>query len=160
MCQDSLLPAPDVRASNTPLPERIIAPNTLDGQNDSGAALLRVLVVDDHCDMLDMMEVMMRRRSFEVAKATSGEEALQLARDFSPDVVISDISMPGMDGYEMMAAMRAMQELNAFKSIALSGYDAQSEETRAQIAGYDAQLTKPVDFEKLLQTIATLSKPV
>lgn len=118
-----------------------------------GTSGVRVLLVDDHNDMLSLMRMMMERRSFCVATALSGEEALQLAAGFEPHVVISDIGMPGMDGYEMMLALRSMNALAPFKSIALSGYDARDEEHRARAAGYDAQFTKPVDFDSLFQTI-------
>jgi CheY-like chemotaxis protein len=122
-----------------------------------GASDVRVLIVDDHADMLDMMQMMMERRCYRVAKAISGEQALEVARGFEPHVIVSDIGMPGMDGYEMMVALRAMDALSPFKSIALSGYDAQEEAPRAQAAGYDTQLTKPIDFESLFQAIDSLS---
>jgi two-component system CheB/CheR fusion protein len=114
---------------------------------------VKVLLVDDHEDMLGMMQVMMERRAYCVATALSGEEALQVARGFEPHVIISDIGMPGMDGYEMMSTLRATDGLAPFKSIALSGYDGEDEATRAQAAGYDAQMTKPVNFDSLFQTI-------
>lgn len=121
-------------------------------------AAVRVLLVDDHQDMLDMMEIMMRSREYHVAKALSGSEALEVASNFAPHIIVSDIAMPGMNGYEMMSALRKMNSLHPFKSIALSGYDAQDEHERAQSAGYDAQLTKPVDFESLFQTIEDLAR--
>jgi two-component system CheB/CheR fusion protein len=118
---------------------------------------LRVLLVDDHIDMLDMMQLMMQRRSYTVATANSGEEALEIVAGFAPHVIISDIGMPGMDGYELMSALREMAALSPFRSIALTGYEAQDEEARARSAGYDAQLTKPVDFEFLFTTIESLA---
>jgi CheY-like chemotaxis protein len=118
---------------------------------------LRVLLVDDHEDMLGLMKMMMERRSYRVEIALSGAEALAVAQGFGPQVVVSDIGMPGMDGYEMMQALRSMQALPPFKSIALSGYDASEEEPRARAAGYDAQLTKPVDFDALFRAIDSLA---
>lgn len=141
----------------------------LDGGLDGAAALdgtaaldgdlsgVRVLLVDDHEDMLGLMRLMMERRCYRVATALSGEQALQLAPDFGPHVVVSDIGMPGMDGYEMMLALRSMNALAPFKSIALSGFDAQDEEPRARAAGFDAQLTKPIDFDSLFQAIDAFS---
>ncbi len=132
---------------------RKAGPDGAAGRTPSPDAALRVLLVDDHEDMLSMMRMMMERRSYHVATALSGEQALQLAQGFEPHVVVSDIGMPGMDGYEMMLALRSMNALAPFKSIALSGYDAHDEEPRARAAGYDAQLTKPVNFDSLFQTI-------
>ena len=131
---------------------------TMDGAMHG--ATVRVLLVDDHQDMLDMMEMMMRSREYHVAKALSGSEALQVAPNFAPNVIVSDIGMPGMNGYELMSALRKMNSLHPFKSIALSGYDAQDEDEqeRAHSAGYDVQLTKPVDFDSLFQTIEDLAR--
>ncbi len=135
------------------------ANNRMDATVDTATqAAVRVLLVDDHQDMLDMMELMMSRRAYSVAKALSGPEALEVASDFAPNVIVSDIGMPGMNGYELMSALRKMNSLHPFKSIALSGYDADEEQERAQVAGYDVQLTKPVDFDSLFQTIEDLAR--
>ena len=130
-----------------------------DGAVPDGAVVetVRVLLVDDHEDLLGVMRMMMERRSYSVATALSGAEALEVAPGFAPHVVVSDIGMPGMDGYEMMSALRALDGQAPFKSIALSGYEADGEAERAQAAGYDAQLTKPVDFDSLFQTIDSFS---
>ena len=119
---------------------------------------LRVLVVDDHADLLSMLDLMMQRRKYAVKTAQSGVEALEVARDFAPHVVVSDIGMPGMDGYQLMVNLRATPALAPFKSIALSGYDMQSEDTRARDAGYDAHLTKPIEFEQLFDMIEELAR--
>lgn len=118
---------------------------------------LRVLIVDDQPDLLSMLNLMMQRRQYAVKTAQSGDQALQLAPDFSPHVVISDIGMPGMDGYQLMQNLRANDELAPFKSIALSGYDEQSENDRAREAGYDAQMTKPIEFDQLFEMIENLA---
>jgi CheY-like chemotaxis protein len=68
---------------------------------------LRVLLVDDQPDLLSMLDLMMKRRKYAVKTAQSGDEALQLAPDFAPHVVISDIGMPGMDGYQLMTHLRS-----------------------------------------------------
>ena len=119
---------------------------------------LRILIVDDHPDLLSMLDLMMQRRQYAVKTAQSGDQAIRLAPDFSPHVVISDIGMPGMDGYQLMQNLRATDGLAPFKSIALSGYDAQSEDNRALEAGYDAQMTKPIEFEQLFGIIEDLAR--
>ena len=118
---------------------------------------LRVLIVDDHPDLLTMLDLMMQRRQYAVKTAQSGDQAMQLAPDFSPHVVVSDLGMPGMDGYQLMQNLRAQDGLAPFKSIALSGYDAQTEDGRARDAGYDAHLTKPIEFEQLFEMIESLA---
>lgn len=117
---------------------------------------LRVLVVDDQPDLLSMLDLMMQRRKYAVKTALSGDEAIQMAPDFAPHVVISDIGMPGMDGYQLMAHLRAAPDLAPFKSIALSGYDLEAENKRARDAGYDAHLLKPIEFDQLFEMIEEL----
>lgn len=130
--------------------------------NNSGLSSWRVLLVDDHDDVLFMLRTMMTRtrQEFSVETANSGFAAVKLAEDFAPHLVISDIGMPEMDGYEMMAMLRDMEreagKLIPFKSIALTGYDAEDEKEAVQSAGFDAQLTKPVDFDALFDTIDRL----
>jgi CheY-like chemotaxis protein len=121
---------------------------------------LRVLLVDDHDDMLTIMQLLMTQRGYSVATATSGAEALALAPEFAPQVVVSDIGMPGMDGYELMSTLRRADELAPFKSIALTGYDEPDDHERARQVGYDAQMTKPVDFNSLFNVIDDLAKKI
>lgn len=118
---------------------------------------LRVLVVDDHEDMLSMLQFMMARRGYQVQGAASGEAALRAVPDFAPQVVVSDIGLPGIDGYELMTQMRCMDGLDGFKAIALTGFDADENRDPIGQTGFDARLTKPVDFESLFQLIERLA---
>lgn len=118
---------------------------------------LRVLVVDDHPDLLSMLDLMMQRRKYAVQTAQSGAEALALAPHFAPHVVVSDIGMPEMDGYEMMRSLREADGLAPFKAIALTGYDHHDSGASAQDAGFDAQMTKPIEFERLFEMIERLA---
>jgi hypothetical protein len=121
---------------------------------------LRVLLVDDHDDMLTVMQLMMTQRGYSVATANSGAQALALAPEFAPQVVVSDIGMPEMDGYELMSTLRRADEMKPFKSIALTGYDEPDDHERARQVGYDVQLTKPVDFNSLFNVIDNLAKNI
>jgi len=116
--------------------------------------------VDDHPDLLTMLDLMMQSRQYAVKTAQSGDQAMRLASDFCPHIVISDIGMPGMDGYQLMQNLRAADGLTPFKSIALSGYDIYTEEGRAREAGYDAHLTKPIEFEQLFEMIAGWAREI
>ncbi len=120
-------------------------------------AALRVLVVDDHADMLSMLDILMQNRQYAVKTALCGPDALALAPDFAPHVVISDIGMPGMDGFQLMEHLRATPDLAPFKSIALTGYDLKNEDERTLGSGYDAHLTKPIDFDRLFTLIEELA---
>jgi two-component system, chemotaxis family, CheB/CheR fusion protein len=118
--------------------------------------ITRILLVDDHNDLLTMLELVLSRRDFDVATATSGAEALAKAGDFAPHVVVSDLGMPGMNGLEMMEQLRQMNGIGPFKAIALSGFDDASDAEQAISAGFDAHLAKPIDFEHLFATIDRL----
>ena len=117
-----------------------------------------MLVVDDHPDMLNMLGILMKRRDFSVKTASGGREALLLAPEFAPHIVVSDIGMPGMDGLELMEQMRSAPKLSPFKSIALTGYDFVGEPERALKSGYDAHIMKPIDFDHLFATIEALAQ--
>jgi CheY-like chemotaxis protein len=125
--------------------------------NETSIQSLRVLLVDDHDDARTMMSLMLtRRRGFAVETAASGFQAIEKAREFCPHIVISDITMPGMDGFEMMTEMKTKmksKDFAPFKSIALSGLDFQAEKTDSH---YDVHLTKPIDFDELFATIERL----
>ena len=115
---------------------------------------LRVLLVDDHDDLLLMMRMMLRRKcGYAVETANTGHQAIALASEFCPHLVISDITMPGMDGFQMMDELKA-KNFAPFKSIALSGHDLPRE--MYQDSGYDLHLTKPVDFDELFVAIEGL----
>lgn len=129
-------------------------------QNNTGGSQLRVLLVDDHADMLAMMHLVMKGRSYTIETAASARQALELAEKFSPHVVVSDIGMPEMDGCEMMTALRAMNSLTPFRSIALTGYDDGAYHADLRAAGYDVHLTKPIDFDTLFNLIEDLGSDV
>ena len=121
---------------------------------------LRVLLVDDQPDLLSMLDLMMQRRQYEVRTAQSASEALQTATEFAPHVVVSDIGMPEMDGYEMMQAMREKPQFGTFRAIALTGYDLRTDGDRAKRAGYDAHLAKPIEFDQLFEMIENLASEI
>lgn len=129
-------------------------------QNNAGDTKLRVLLVDDHADMLAMMHMIMQRRSYSIQTAASARQALEVAETFSPHVVVSDIGMPEMDGCQMLTALKAMDSLTPFRSIALTGYGDGSYKDDVRAAGYDAHLTKPVDFDTLFNVIEDLGSDV
>jgi CheY-like chemotaxis protein len=124
----------------------------------TGGEPVRVLLVDDHDDLLAMLRLVLSRRSYAVVTASSGREAINMAGEFAPHVVVSDLGMPGMNGLEMMSQMRGMSELSPFKAIALSGFDDACDTASSQAAGYDAHLAKPVDFDSLFAMIDKLSQ--
>jgi two-component system CheB/CheR fusion protein len=83
-----------------------------------------------------------------------GPSVLPAAKDFHPDVVVLDIGLPGMDGYEVARQLRAQQEFRSTPLVAVTGYGQADDRVRSQEAGFDAHLTKPVNPQLLQQFIA------
>ncbi len=118
---------------------------------------LRVLFVDDQDDLRLMMQIALTRQSYRVETARQAHEALEIAPDFKPHIVVSDIGMPGMNGCEMMRELRGDTRLKPFKAVALTGYSDDAEQNTALESGFDHCLIKPIDMEFLLSTIEKLA---
>ena len=116
----------------------------------------RLLFVDDHADFLSMVKLVYRNEEFDLKTETRSMCALEIASDFAPHVLISDITMPLLDGYELVKKLRENPAIAPFKAIALSGYGDAEHQDKALLAGFDACLIKPVDFDELRETIDNL----
>jgi len=116
----------------------------------------RVLVIDDNIDVGDALQQMLEIVGYEVAVARTGEQGLKAARSFCPDVLIVDIGLPGMDGFEVAAAMRAHPETSKVFIVAVSGYSVASMAGRSETANFDLHLEKPVSFQKLEAVLANV----
>ena len=118
---------------------------------------LRVLVVEDSVDNLALMRLQLEDLGFLVCTARTGRAALEAARTQLPDVVISDLHMPEMDGWELLRLIREIPSLAAIPAIAVSGSSFGVEIEQAHAAGYAVHLTKPVDPENLASAIERLA---
>jgi PAS domain S-box-containing protein len=122
---------------------------------------MAVLVVDDSEDTTEMVQHLLEIGGATVSAATSGSEALRLAREKEFDVVLSDISMPGMDGFEFLARLRQLPGKEDLPAIALTGFGRPEDIRRASDQGFYAHLTKPFDIQalaKLLQNVPSHKK--
>ena len=117
---------------------------------------LRVLVVEDSEDNLVLMKLQLEDLGYRVIAARTGRAALEGARSQLPDVVISDLRMPEMDGWELLRLIREIPALASIPAIALSGSSFELEIQQAHAAGYSIYLTKPVDPEDLSSAIESL----
>ena len=109
----------------------------------------RILVVDDNVDAAEALGELLRDYGHEVATAHDGPQALDNARLHHPEVILLDISMPEMDGYEVARRIRDEVGLGDALLIALSGYGEDRHRRLAREAGFDQHVTKPVDTSKL-----------
>jgi signal transduction histidine kinase len=116
-----------------------------------------VLVVDDSVETVELLHMLFTRRGFPVSTADSAAEALKQAGDKLPGVVISDISMPEVDGYDLIAQLRRIPGMESVPAIALSGYAMDEDRTRALAAGFTVHLAKPVDPEELVRVVRRLT---
>jgi two-component system CheB/CheR fusion protein len=107
---------------------------------------MRVLLVDDAPDTLETFGYLLEHEGAVVTPASSGAEALRLAATADFDLLVSDVGMPQMDGYEMIAQMRGRPRTAALPAIALTGYGREQDVQRALSAGFNAHVDKPVDF--------------
>jgi two-component system, chemotaxis family, CheB/CheR fusion protein len=117
---------------------------------------LRVLVVDDAADVLEMFGMMLRLSGYDVAVAVSAPEALEQALDVQFDVIVSDIGMPEMNGYELARRLRALPNYRNVPLIAVSGFARYDDREQALASGFNAHLPKPVNPTTLLDMIEQL----
>jgi two-component system CheB/CheR fusion protein len=114
----------------------------------------RVLLVEDNEDAGDMLRELLQLEGHVVALARDGAEGLALARTFRPDVVVSDLGLPGeLDGYGLARALRA-EAGPGLRLVALSGFAAPDDVVRSREAGFDAHFAKPLELERLRPVLA------
>lgn len=127
------------------------------GESPAALSGLRVLLVDDTIDALEAFSELLELEGAEVTAATGGTEALRAVQLKQYDLLISDIAMPGMDGYELLTRLRRDPATAELPAIALTGYGWGKEENqRVGVRGFDAHLGKPVLFDTLLVAINKL----
>ena len=120
---------------------------------------LRVLIVDDEADARGLAADMLKQHGVDVHLAGSADEALELLKSVRPDVIVSDIGMPGTDGYQFMRMVRALpdEEGGRTPAVAATAFARGEDRTKALLSGYQAHLAKPVDANELVAVVATLA---
>ena len=128
------------------------------GPQDTGVstAKRRLLVVDDNRDAAESMSMLLQMWGHEVAFAYDGPSALETAEQWQPEAVFLDIGLPGMDGYEVAARLRALPQAKGAVLIAITGYGQEDDRLRSRRAGIDHHLVKPVAPDALRDLIDSL----
>jgi CheY-like chemotaxis protein len=154
----------------TPRLAAFITPNTFGGDarperaprdgvgRSERAARPRALVVDDAPDVAEMVGVMMTVAGYEVETALSAPAALEIAGRASFDVIISDIGMPFMNGYEFAERLRRLPGYEAVPLLAVTGFTMYDDRARALASGFNDFLTKPINTQDLLGAVERLRK--
>jgi len=114
------------------------------------------LVVDDVSDVTEMLSVLMTHAGYEVSTASSAPDAINLAREHQFDMVISDIGMPEMNGYELAMALRLLPGYESIPMVAVTGYSMFDDRNRSLSAGFNEHVTKPIDPRAFLDLIDQL----
>ena len=114
------------------------------------------LVVDDVADVTEMLAVVLTHAGYSVVTAASAPAALKAARERQFDVVISDIGMPEMNGYQLARELRVMPGYETVPMVAVTGYSMFDDKERSSKAGFNAHMTKPIDPRALLDLIEQL----
>ena len=120
----------------------------------SGAPGARILIIEDNVDSAETMQMLLSISGHEARTAYDGASALSVAREFSPEVVLCDIGLPGKDGYAVARELRELPETRSALLVALTGYGHDEDRERAARAGFDAFQVKPVEPDALQALLA------
>jgi PAS domain S-box-containing protein len=145
-----------VPLSRSPAPE---PPSVPTESAERRAHSARVLVVDDNVDSSEILAKLLRLSGHDVRTAYTGPTALEAAIAHLPDVVLLDIGLPGLNGYEVARRLRQYPQLKGVRLVAMTGYGGQSDLQLAREAGFEEHLVKPVDFLKVEELLTTLLAP-
>jgi CheY-like chemotaxis protein len=117
----------------------------------------RILVVDDNHDVADSLGMLLQLLGYDVRVVHDGPSALATISSYQPSVVLLDIGMPGMDGYEVARHVRKQPEFKDLPLIALTGWGQEEDRHRSKEAGFNHHLVKPVDPDRLEQVLASFA---
>lgn len=132
--------------------QQSISPPPVDSPQVS--AVLQVLIIDDNTDSASGLAMCLQSQGFELRVSHTGKEGVAAAKKYLPDVVLLDIGLPDIDGYEVARRLRRHTLLASVCIIAMTGYGGEDEKNSAKRAGFDDYLIKPIDYGRLLELLA------
>jgi CheY-like chemotaxis protein len=113
----------------------------------------RILVVDDNVDAARSLAMLLRSLGHETRVVHDGAEALRAVPEYRPQIVLLDIGMPGLDGYEVARRLRAMDGGEALRIVAVTGWGQEADREKSRAAGFDLHLVKPVEPRELVRVL-------
>jgi len=134
----------------------VVLPLAESDESTVDEAKLRVLIVDDNEDAVELLKMLVELNGHQASIAFDGEKALELAEKLQPDVILLDIGLPRMDGYEVARKIRQSATLQSATLVAITGYGTDEDRGHALDAGFDVHLTKPLDFQTLQAHVPSL----
>lgn len=111
----------------------------------------RILLVDDNEDARDLLSGLLELQGFRIESAADAAGALEIAARFTPEIVILDLGLPEVDGWELARQLRKVDGLTAVRIVALTGYGSERDRERSREAGIDVHLLKPIEIAQLLK---------
>ena len=115
----------------------------------------RVLIIEDYEDTARMLTAIVKSRGYEVRAESNGPAGLRAAEDYRPEVILSDIGLPGIDGYTIARELRKRPEFSKTLMVAVTGYNQEADRKQARDAGFDYHLPKPLNISKLFDVLLT-----
>jgi two-component system CheB/CheR fusion protein len=140
-----------------PAPEKS-QPARAVGPPPAAAQVARALVVDDNFDVAESLTWMLEGLAREIKMVHSGAAAVETAPEFKPDIIVCDIGMPGMDGYETCRRLRQVPDLEKVLIAAVSGYGNEDDRRKSQAAGFDRHLVKPIGRATLVELVQCVAE--
>jgi len=119
----------------------------------------KILIIEDNELSRDMLIDRLLSRGYEVASATDGAQGLAMAESEQPDIILMDLSLPGIDGWQLTGQLKAQDSTKAIPVLALTAHAMTGDREQALAAGCDDYDTKPIEFARLLQKIGALLEP-
>jgi hypothetical protein len=126
-------------------------------KTSGGSVPLQLLIVDDDCDVRESLATLLESEGARVREAADVPAALRVLDEWTPDVMIVDIQMPGMSGYDLVRAVRGRDATRSVPAIALTGNATVTDRITALTAGFTTHLTKPVEPTALITAVASLA---
>ncbi len=125
-------------------------------QPQSNLSGINILVVDDEADSRELIAFILQQEGATVTTAASASEALEKIAESTPDLIVSDIGMPDMDGYELIKIIRASEKNFTILAIALAAYAGETNQQQAIAAGFQQHISKPIDTNAVVDMVIEL----
>ena len=118
----------------------------------------KILIVDDNEDSRDLVVKVLKNKGYQMVEAVDGEDALEKAESENPDIILLDISIPKLDGYEVTRRLKSREKFKNIPIIALTAHAMKGDKEKALQAGYDGYISKPISIHELPDQIKSYLK--